>query len=251
MSLLDRGSLVADASLTGASWCRAYSDLVDAWFAKLLQDAAGSVAVHGIALVAVGGYGRAELCPHSDIDVMLLHGGTGDVKAIADRLWYPIWDEGLKLGHSVRTAKEALSLAQDDLDTATALLSTRHLAGDPSLTDTTIGSTATTAVSSDTTDTTVDVSTTESTETTETTDTTIGDTTTTEAGDVEGDDDGAHPENHGKDVSEAAHDHSQDDAAGNHGRHVSEVARGDSTTSTTAAPGGASTSTGGRGRGGR
>jgi [protein-PII] uridylyltransferase len=131
---LDRTALLEDTSLTGTAWCRTYSDFTDTWLAKLLQDAAGSVAVHGVALAAVGGYGRAELCPESDIDVMLLHTGRGDISAVADRVWYPIWDEGLKLGHSVRTVKEALSLAQDDLDTATALLSARHLAGDTALT---------------------------------------------------------------------------------------------------------------------
>ena len=61
--------------------------------------------------------------PGSDLDVMLLHAGRRDVGAIAERLWYPIWDEGLKLGHSVCTAREALTLADDDLDTATSLLS--------------------------------------------------------------------------------------------------------------------------------
>jgi [protein-PII] uridylyltransferase len=131
---LDRTALLEDTTITGAAWCRAHSDLMDAWLAKLLQDAAGSVAVHGVALAAVGGYGRAELCPQSDIDLMLLHTGKGSVAAVADRIWYPIWDEGLKLGHSVRTVKEALALAQDDLDTATSLLSVRHLAGDASLT---------------------------------------------------------------------------------------------------------------------
>ncbi len=131
---LDRTALLEDSSLTGSAWCRAYSDLVDTWLAKLLQDAAGSVAVHGVALAAVGGYGRAELCPESDVDLLLLHTGRADIGAVADRIWYPIWDAGLKLGHSVRTVKETLGLAQDDLDTATALLSVRHLAGDGALT---------------------------------------------------------------------------------------------------------------------
>ena len=64
----------------------------------------------GVALVAVGGYGRAELSPQSDIDLLLLHDGRPDIATIAERVWYPIWDEGLKLGHSVRTTKEALAL---------------------------------------------------------------------------------------------------------------------------------------------
>jgi [protein-PII] uridylyltransferase len=86
--------------------------------------------------VACGGYGRRELSLQSDIDLVLLHArAPADVGAVADRIWYPIWDEGLKLGHSVRTVKEALALAADDLDTATSLLDARHLAGDRSLTE--------------------------------------------------------------------------------------------------------------------
>jgi [protein-PII] uridylyltransferase len=130
---LDRAGLLADTSLRGREWCRAHSDLVDSWMAKLLQNAAGSVAAHGLALVAVGGYGRAELCPQSDIDVVLLHDDRADVAAIAERVWYPVWDAGLTLGHSVRTVRQTLALAQSDLDTATSLLSVRHLAGDTTL----------------------------------------------------------------------------------------------------------------------
>ncbi|HEX4822365.1 MAG TPA: [protein-PII] uridylyltransferase [Acidimicrobiales bacterium] len=132
---LDRAGLLANTSLTGRAWCHAHSELLDDWLARLVQQAAGSVAVRGVALAAVGGYGRAELCPQSDIDVVLLHDDRDDIAAIADRLWYPVWDAGLTLGHSVRTVRQALALAQNDLDTATSLLSTRHLAGDRSLTD--------------------------------------------------------------------------------------------------------------------
>ena len=56
--------------------------------------------------------------------------GASDIGELAERLWYPIWDAGVKLGHAVRTAKEALALAADDLDTATSLLDVRHIAGD-------------------------------------------------------------------------------------------------------------------------
>jgi [protein-PII] uridylyltransferase len=130
---LDRAALLADTTLTGRAWCRAHSELVDAWMAKLLQNALGSVAVHGVALVAVGGYGRGELAPHSDIDVVLLHDDRADVASVADRVWYPVWDAGLRLGHSVRTMRQTLALAQSDLDTATSLLTARHIAGDQHL----------------------------------------------------------------------------------------------------------------------
>ena len=128
-----RAALLADQSRTGASWCRAYSDLVDGWLAELLARASSSTPA-GLALVAVGGYGRTELCPHSDIDVMLVHNRRSDVARVAERLWYPIWDEGLHLGHSVCTVREALALAAGTLDVGTALLSARHVAGDRALT---------------------------------------------------------------------------------------------------------------------
>jgi [protein-PII] uridylyltransferase len=130
-----RAELAGDASLVGRHLCRAYSDLVDGWLTDLLAAAEAEVGEGDVALVAVGGYGRAELSLQSDIDVLLLHAGRSDIGALADRVWYPIWDEGLKLGHAVRTTREALALASDDLDTATSLLQVRHVAGDEGLTD--------------------------------------------------------------------------------------------------------------------
>jgi len=130
-----RAALEGDRGLVGRALCRAYSDLVDEWLAELLVAAEAECGEGDVALVAVGGYGRAELSLQSDIDVVLLHGGRTDVGTLADRVWYPIWDRGLKLGHAVRTTREALTLAADDLDTATSLLQVRHLAGDADLTD--------------------------------------------------------------------------------------------------------------------
>ncbi len=129
---LDRVDLFADTSRRGIELCRVYGDRMDDWLAGLFDLAAHGAS--GVALLAVGGYGRREMSPQSDIDVLLLHTGVKDVAAVAERIWYPIWDEGLKLGHSVRTAREALALAADDLDTATSLVTIRHLAGDPTMT---------------------------------------------------------------------------------------------------------------------
>ena len=97
---------------------------------------AATMGVSGrVALVAVGGYGRGELAPWSDLDLLLLHEMRKGIEQVAERVWYPIWDAKLKLGHAVRTPKEALTLAASDLDTATSFLNVRHLAGDVSLTD--------------------------------------------------------------------------------------------------------------------
>ena len=131
--VLDRRRIIADRALVGAVFCRAYSRRVDEWLADVFGDAGGSG--DGVSLVAVGGYGRSELSPESDLDLLLLHERGTDVSDMAGGLWYPIWNEGLKLGHAVRTVAETLQLAAEDLDTATALLSARHIAGDPALSE--------------------------------------------------------------------------------------------------------------------
>jgi len=84
--------------------------------------------------VAVGGYGRAELAPCSDLDVVLVSDEGVDVAAVAQRIWYPLWDSGTKLDHSVRTMPEMVAAADADLKVALGLLDVRHLAGDPNLT---------------------------------------------------------------------------------------------------------------------
>jgi [protein-PII] uridylyltransferase len=102
----------------------------DRWLASLLG------AESGVALVAVGGYGRRELLPGSDLDVLLLHAGRDGIAAMADRIWYPIWDSGTRLDHAVRTTAQARKVARADLKVALGLLYARHVAGDPELTST-------------------------------------------------------------------------------------------------------------------
>jgi [protein-PII] uridylyltransferase len=87
------------------------------------------------ALVALGGYGRGALCPHSDIDLLVLHDGADPdaVGALAEQLLYPLWDSGFTVGHAVRTPQETVQLAAERLDAATAVLDARLLAGDPEL----------------------------------------------------------------------------------------------------------------------
>lgn len=88
----------------------------------------------GVALIAVGGYGRGELAPHSDIDVVLLHADDVEPGALAEQVWYPLWDAGHRLDHSVRSWSGVLEMAQADLRVALGMLDARHLAGDPNLT---------------------------------------------------------------------------------------------------------------------
>ncbi|WP_110181732.1 [protein-PII] uridylyltransferase [Nocardioides solisilvae] len=88
----------------------------------------------GACLVAVGGYGRGELAPYSDLDVVLVHDDDVDPGSLASTLWYPLWDSGHRLDHSVRSASEMLAASAADLRVALGLLDLRHLAGDPNLT---------------------------------------------------------------------------------------------------------------------
>ena len=84
-------------------------------------------------MVAVGSYGRAELCPGSDVDVVLLHDAAADVAGAAERLWYPLWDAGFVLGHAMNTVKQEVALAERDLHALTATLDARLVAGDSEL----------------------------------------------------------------------------------------------------------------------
>lgn len=111
----------------------ALARLTDAWLDGLFTTAAERAGIRGAALVAVGGYGRGELSPRSDLDLLLLHDGTADaaaVAALADGIWYPVWDLGLALDHSVRTPGEARRTAGEDLKVQLGLLDARPVAGD-------------------------------------------------------------------------------------------------------------------------
>ncbi|HWL95947.1 MAG TPA: nucleotidyltransferase domain-containing protein, partial [Nocardioidaceae bacterium] len=88
----------------------------------------------GAALVAVGGYGRGELAPYSDLDVVLVSDEGVELGDLAERVWYPLWDSGARLDHSVRTFPEMLAASDQDLKVALGLLDIRHLAGDTNLT---------------------------------------------------------------------------------------------------------------------
>jgi [protein-PII] uridylyltransferase len=115
--------------LRGSAFGRSYASLVDQWVRDLVPDEPG------FAVVAVGGYGRRELCPGSDLDILLLHEGRHEVADVADRLWYPLWDVGLRVDHSVRTLRQALAGAHDDLRVAVGLLDARVVVGDEALGD--------------------------------------------------------------------------------------------------------------------
>lgn len=125
--------LLQDETRSGPPRRTALASLTDDWLTALFTDAARQTGVQGAALVAVGGYGRGELSPRSDLDLLLLHDGNAGpaaVAALADRVWYPVWDLGLALDHSVRTPAEARRTAAEDLKVQLGLLDARPVAGD-------------------------------------------------------------------------------------------------------------------------
>ena len=129
-----REKLLLDDAVGGRAFGRALAELVDA---ELVRASAALGEPSAWALVALGSYARRELSPGSDVDVMLLHdAGRRTVRGQvgeAGRLWYPLWDAGFVLGHSVRTVREATDLADADLDAMTALLDMRVVVGDVEL----------------------------------------------------------------------------------------------------------------------
>ncbi|MGH8986845.1 MAG: [protein-PII] uridylyltransferase [Acidimicrobiia bacterium] len=124
-----RARVVEDASLGGAAFGRALTDVIDGAITEML---AGIEPPGRWCLVALGSYARRELCPGSDLDVMFLTDGHDAGDGVTS-LWYPLWDAGFVLGQSTRTVKEALALADADLDALTALLEPRTVGGDAGL----------------------------------------------------------------------------------------------------------------------
>jgi [protein-PII] uridylyltransferase len=134
------------AGAGGREICRARAAILDALLRSLWQTAQASLSDQGrkefpsLALVAIGGYGRGELNPHSDIDFMFLH--SGQVAAsrpmplfsrIIDGVLYPLWDIGLKVGHSVRTIDDSVKVANSDMQSKTSLIEARLIVGDEAL----------------------------------------------------------------------------------------------------------------------
>jgi len=128
-----RAAVVDAGDLSAAQRRKALSDLCDRWLAEIY----GPLPTPGMALVAVGGYGRREILPGSDLDVVLVHDGSRDpaeVARIADSVFYPVWDARVPLDHSVRSLDDAAQVAGGDLKVALGLLDARHVAGDPDMT---------------------------------------------------------------------------------------------------------------------
>lgn len=148
---LDLGMIKAGhaAGAPGHQTARALAAGVDIMLVKLYDYAIESwEAQHGklpspVCLVALGGYGRSELSPHSDIDLMFMFPTKAKASLVkdlqqhlSDEILYPLWDCGLKVGHSTRTVEEVFAEARAENQSKTALLEARRIAGSKSLFDT-------------------------------------------------------------------------------------------------------------------
>ncbi len=126
----------------GREVCARRAELVDILLQYVFSAAAAAARENGraevlLALIALGGYGRGELNPFSDIDVMLLHRQRDEIsphlEEMVNQVLYLLWDSGFKVGHSTRSIKEAIAQANCDMRTKTAMLESRFLAGDREL----------------------------------------------------------------------------------------------------------------------
>jgi [protein-PII] uridylyltransferase len=117
---------------------RAQSDLTDTLVTaslliatKLLHPLANPTESERVAVLAVGGYGRAEMAPHSDVDLLFLTPWkiTPWAESVIESMLYMLWDLRLKVGHASRTVKDCLRLAREDITIRTALLEYRFVAG--------------------------------------------------------------------------------------------------------------------------
>jgi [protein-PII] uridylyltransferase len=120
---------------TGSEVVRRLADLVDTILLALYEDACAKESTNGVCLVALGGYGRRELAPYSDIDLMFLYSPACDTqaKAVSTCVLHALWDLGFQVGHSLRTIADCVSMSRADLVVRTSLMEARCLAGEQDL----------------------------------------------------------------------------------------------------------------------
>jgi len=131
---------------SGREVCQGRAAMLDALLRHLWETAKGSLSARAqkefppLALVAIGGYGRGELNPHSDIDFMFLHDGQiaagrplPYLSRLIDGVLYPLWDVGLKVGHAVRSIDDCVNVANADMQSKTSLIEARFIIGEEAL----------------------------------------------------------------------------------------------------------------------
>ncbi len=133
--LIDTKNLMGKETVSHFSpkeFLRQHSDMVDGLVRKAFQKAQSQVSAQSICLVAVGGYGRGELAPYSDVDLLLLYSLSQKeaLPPLVEKILYPLWDLGLDVSCSSRSINECIKLAQSDLHVKTSLMDARYLDGE-------------------------------------------------------------------------------------------------------------------------
>ncbi len=133
--LIDTKNVMAQAVSNYSSpreFLRQHSDMVDGLVRKAFQRAQSQVSAPSVCLIAVGGYGRAELAPYSDVDLLLLYSSSKkeELPPLIEKILYPLWDLGLEVSCSSRSISECLRMAQSDLHSKTGLIDGRYLDGE-------------------------------------------------------------------------------------------------------------------------
>ena len=124
-------NIALNEELRGYEFSSEYSKSVD----LLLQDvcAKSEISEENISLIAVGSYGKNLLSAHSDIDLLIIHGSEDNTDVTAGSIYYPLWDLGLKVGHSVCTLDEIKTLIKENMEWSTSVLGSRLIYGDKTL----------------------------------------------------------------------------------------------------------------------
>jgi [protein-PII] uridylyltransferase len=133
--LIDTKNLMAQAVSNHSSpreFLRQHSDMVDGLVRKAFQKAQSHAPSPSVCLMAVGGYGRAELAPYSDVDLLLLYSSSQkeELPPLIEKILYPLWDLGLEVSCSSRSINECLKMSQSDLHIKTGLIDGRYLDGE-------------------------------------------------------------------------------------------------------------------------
>ncbi len=135
--LIERRLNDRHAARAGIGFARAHSRLIDTFLQERLRESNPAEGLPArrrqpsFAILAVGGYGRRELCLHSDIDLLLVSQGAIPTQALdlAQPIFLPLWDLGYELGHGFRTVADCIDLAKEDFQVLTSLLDLRFIAG--------------------------------------------------------------------------------------------------------------------------
>ncbi len=140
--LVSRENLIQETLMkkSGFAISRRYTALIDRFIHTLFREAVSGEEIredleNRLALIALGSYGRQELCLGSDVDFLVLHKGelSKETGEMISRLLYALWDAKLEVGHAVLTAQEGVGLAMDDFKTLTSVMDGRLLLGSRSL----------------------------------------------------------------------------------------------------------------------